>query len=186
MTSILQSDRITDLGFEEPRPRPKEHYEKTVFVIDDDEIIVGLITEILRVSGFTSIHGFTKSTEALELLKYVSPDLIVTDIHMPDLSGTFFAKLVKESPQLNTVPLLAMTGDNSGETLGSAICNGIFDVVYKPIDGNLLVSKIIDILDWVEHSEDSLAEVAKQKSNSARQSECNLYELFGRDKTRTK
>jgi PleD family two-component response regulator len=158
--------------------------DKTVFIVDDDEIIIGLTTQILQVSGFTRIHGFTKSTEVFEILKFISPDLILTDIHMPELSGTFLAKLVSELPAHKKAPLLAITADASKETETLARRNGIFDIILKPIEGKQLLEKVVQTLEWAEAQQNNLDMPKHAKARTSKQHENNLYNVFGRSARR--
>lgn len=156
---------------------------KKIFVIDDDEIMIELVTKLLEVAGFSDIHGFVQSTEALELLRFVCPDLIITDIHMPELDGTFFAKMVTEFPHINSVPMLAMTADDSPETREKAKRNGISDVVLKPIEGKALIEKVLSVIKLNEIGQDLEASQDRQFSLEAKpvsKQEGELYKAFGR------
>ncbi len=154
--------------------------DKKVVLIDDDEVMIEIVTHLLNEAGFSRIHSFMKSTEALEELRYLKPDVIITDIHMPHLSGTFLAKLVSDFPQLNAVPLLAMTADDSHETRDLAQKNGFFDIVYKPINAGTLLAKVCTAIAIGDHSKRVRAELRTSAAADTSVQEGVVFDLFRR------
>jgi len=80
---------------------------KTVYVVEDD---VGVLALLERVLGtFYSLRVFESGREALNALRTTPPDVLVTDLHMPDLSGEELRWAVG---RLETRPrLVVMSGD---------------------------------------------------------------------------
>lgn len=67
-----------------------------IFVVDDEEVIAATIAAILRLKGYEAIH-FTQSPEALETCRSVAPDLLISDVWMPQLSGPALALQIQAS-----------------------------------------------------------------------------------------
>lgn len=117
-----------------------------IFLIDDEEIVVKLFTLYLQRNGFTNVFGFTDSTEALDTLRFVTPDIILTDIHMPEVSGSFLTKLIRSFEHLSNVPIVAVTADIREETRDSILRKGANDIMYKPVEESEMMQRIARLL----------------------------------------
>ncbi len=65
-----------------------------IFVVDDAPLVASSIADILRMSGFSAV-SFTDPVEALTAASAESPDLLVSDIYMPEFSGIELASRLK-------------------------------------------------------------------------------------------
>ncbi|XLS28823.1 ATP-binding protein [Flavobacteriaceae bacterium M23B6Z8] len=85
--------------------------ELGAIVIDDDETLLALTTEILEQNGM-KVHAFTSGKDALEQLKYISYDFIITDIQLPLMNGFYFAEKLQSDNSLNyqKQPIIAVSG----------------------------------------------------------------------------
>jgi CheY-like chemotaxis protein len=114
---------------------------KLVFVVDDEEIIASTLATILNSSGFEAA-SFTAPLEALQVARFRIPDLLISDVLMPVLSGIELALKIKEicpdckillfSGQAATTDLL-MTHHADGQA---------FEVLQKPIHPSVLLKKV--------------------------------------------
>jgi len=82
-------------------------------VVDDSMLIRHTVCRFLEERGFTA-ESATNGQEALEALKRVRPDIIITDIQMPTMSGTEFITAIKSDPGLATIPIVIVAGKQSG------------------------------------------------------------------------
>ena len=82
-------------------------------VVDDSMLIRHTVCRFLEERGF-SVECATNGLEALEALKRIQPDLIVTDIQMPKMSGTELITALKENPATATIPVVIVAGRQSG------------------------------------------------------------------------
>ena len=84
-----------------------ESTKKKVLVVDDDEVIRDLIISFLSFSGY-EVSGAKNGKEGLDMVVEQPPDLIISDIHMPQMNGFQLLKEVKEiNPKL---PVIFITG----------------------------------------------------------------------------
>jgi CheY-like chemotaxis protein len=74
-------------------------------------------------------------------------DLIITDIHMPGMSGMeLISRLRKQSGNINvTTPIVACTADVTSETLQEITDSGINDIVMKPVSEKVLIEKVVHL-----------------------------------------
>jgi CheY-like chemotaxis protein len=115
--------------------------EPRVFVVDDEPVIATTLGMILQIKGFEA-HAFDLPLEALQVARELPPDLLITDVVMPLLSGIELAiqmrafcpncKVLLFSGQAATVDLLARASASGHH----------FDVLTKPVHPADLLKKI--------------------------------------------
>lgn len=108
--------------------------ESEIVIIDDEPLILELYEHYLSTSGFKNIRVFSSSVDAIESLKWDTPDLVFTDINMPGVNGNFLVRLIRRYPRFALVPVIAITSDTSDETRDYLMEHGASAVVHKPID----------------------------------------------------
>jgi CheY-like chemotaxis protein len=82
---------------------------KWILVADDDDSIRELWTELLTRAGYRVLTAHN-GREALDLVRAVVPDLIILDLHMPEMNGAAFLKVLKGSPVFERIPVLIVSG----------------------------------------------------------------------------
>ena len=111
-----------------------------VLVVDDEEAIASSLALILRLHGGFRTKSFNHPREALEAARLEAPDLLISDVMMPDLSGIDLAILVQEiCPHCK---VLLFSGQPATVRLvESARANGHdFELLLKPVNpGDLLI-----------------------------------------------
>jgi len=88
------------------------------------------VSRFLEERGYT-VESATNGVEALEVLSRMRPDLIVTDIQMPKMSGSELISAVKTQPELAAVPIIIVAGRASGFDESEKRANF---TIYKDID----------------------------------------------------
>jgi DNA-binding NtrC family response regulator len=124
---------------------PESRQQPYVFVVDDEEVIASTLTMILRLQGGFRARAFSKPLEALEAARLESPDLLISDVVMPLLSGIELAIKVKElCPDCK---ILLFSGQAStAHLLEAAQANGYnFDLLLKPVHPADLLIRIRDL-----------------------------------------
>ena len=127
----------------------KISYEKgdeQILLIDDEETIIMMETEMLERLGYT-VTSYTNSLEALgEFTKnYSKYDLVISDISMPDLTGIKLAAHMSEIK--SDIPILLCTGFNESMDDANIKKNGIKGILTKPVIMRVLSREIRKILD---------------------------------------
>jgi CheY-like chemotaxis protein len=82
-------------------------------VVDDSMLIRHTVCRFLEERGF-AVESATNGQEALDVLKRVQPDIIITDMQMPKMSGTELITAVKNNPALASIPIVIVAGKQSG------------------------------------------------------------------------
>src|SRR5262249_38388958 len=91
---------------------------KTVMIVEDNELNMKLFHDLLEAHGYSTV-GTRSGTEALDLAREHHPDLILMDIQLPEVSGLEVTKWLKGDPDLQGIPVVAVTafamkGDEEG------------------------------------------------------------------------
>lgn len=114
---------------------------KRVLVVEDNELNLKLFCDLLRAHGHETMP-VRDGRDALEQAKGFRPDLVITDIHLPHLSGLDLIIALKADPELASVPIMAVTayaGKGDEERIREA---GAQAYVSKPI----AVMKFIEVV----------------------------------------
>lgn len=113
--------------------------EKSILIVDDDKIILSVLTKFLRKAGYQTDVAET-SRDALEKVKNGSYDVALIDIKLPDMEGTDLLPLINRiSPQMIKI---MMTGFASTENRYKAMSRGADAYLVKPIQPQQLLSEI--------------------------------------------
>jgi len=129
---------------------------KRIVLVDDDAKVRQLIEYRLRPPEF-EFFGFTDGRDALMKLHDIKPDLIVSDIMMPDMDGRLFFQVVKRSAILKDVPFLFVTAVRADAAVMAALDAGADAFLVKPFPVSQLVAKIRNTLGMREVSDDASA-----------------------------
>jgi CheY-like chemotaxis protein len=84
-----------------------------VLVVDDSMLIRHTVCRFLEQRGFC-VEAATNGQDAVETLKRVVPDLIITDMQMPKMSGSELITILKSLPETASIPVVILAGKQSG------------------------------------------------------------------------
>ncbi|CAM4133045.1 hybrid sensor histidine kinase/response regulator [Pseudoalteromonas byunsanensis] len=104
-----------------------------VLIIDDNASSLSLHSTILQGQGFETIE-FDKPLDVFECLDEIKPDVIILDFHMPDIMGPEMATLLREQPELISVPIVFLSADSDYSSQLYALKTGADDFLKKPVD----------------------------------------------------
>jgi len=114
--------------------------KRRVLIVDDEEDILTLLKKILSRKCRCDISLATSGFKALEIVKSWHPDVVLTDIKMPDLNGL---DLLKKITALDaTITTVIMTGYGTIEMAVQALKDGAYDFHEKPFDNEKIIGSI--------------------------------------------
>lgn len=117
-----------------------------ILLVDDDTDIQLLGKALLGRAGH-EVKVCSLVTEAIEVLPSQSFDLIISDASMPQFSGFDFLLTLKRDERYAKIPVIMMTGKKDRVDIERAIQMGVQDYIIKPVNPELLISKVQTILD---------------------------------------
>ena len=120
---------------------------KKILIVDDEKITLRMTQHILA-SQYETIC-VTSGLDAIEAYKHERPDMILTDLHMPQMSGFELQNTLQEQ-YAEHIPVMFMTADDSDEAEGKGFEAGAVDFIRKPFRADILLKRVENILKNVE------------------------------------
>ena len=115
---------------------------ENVLVVEDEANILKLVSVNLLCRGY-HVTEAKNGTEALNLLRYKLPSLMVLDIKLPDFTGWELLKQIKYDPKIKAeVPVLIMTASITDAYVDLAAFPSVIAVLIKPFSSVKLVSAV--------------------------------------------
>ena len=118
---------------------------KDLLLVDDTELFLAMEKSFLERREFI-LHTAKSGMEALETARSIEPDLILLDLHMPDLSGDQVCSRLREDPRFKSTPIVIATSEKNRPTLNKCIEAGCDTILPKPFNKEMLVRTILEVL----------------------------------------
>ena len=128
----------------EPEIKIAPSRNPVIFVVDDSKTIQIKLARLVKSHGYEVRSAFD-GLQALALFDAEMPDLLITDIEMPNLDGKELIKKLYENDVTYQIPVLAISGHNNLDEILSDFKN-VHGTFLKPWDESLLVGKIKDLV----------------------------------------
>lgn len=113
---------------------------RRILVVEDDPTVRRSLVEALSEEGF-QVAAATTGEEALPLLSREDPDLVLSDVRMPGMSGLELLRLVRQ--RAPSVDVVLTTAYDDMPTVAEAMKEGAFDFLVKPLE----ITRLMDVLD---------------------------------------
>ena len=118
----------------------------TILVVDDDPVILQLRQVNFEMEGFTVITA-ADGREGVERTRADRPDVVVSDVMMPRMSGLELVAELKGDPATASIPVLLLTAKAQQADVSSGLEQGADDYVTKPFEPLDLVDRVNRLLD---------------------------------------
>jgi DNA-binding response OmpR family regulator len=120
--------------------------DSTVLVVDDDPVILKLLEVNFEMEGFSVLvaHG---GAEGIEVARNERPDVIVSDIMMPKVSGLELVLALKGDPDTRHIPIILLSAKAQNADVRSGLDAGADDYVTKPFEPLDLVDRVNGLLE---------------------------------------
>lgn len=105
-----------------------------VLLVDDSETMRAMIKRVIKLSGFETenIYEAANGQQALEVLDDHWVDLVLTDIHMPEMDGLELLRRLSVDPVLSKLPVIVVTSEGSEQPIREALTLGAKACIRKP------------------------------------------------------
>jgi CheY-like chemotaxis protein len=117
---------------------------RRVLVVDDVPATVEILCALLERLGQT-VYSAQNATSALELAKHEKPELVISDIAMPDVDGLELARRLRQEPALKDVVLVALTGFGQPEDRERTKAAGYSHHIVKPVSLDTLEGLLLSL-----------------------------------------
>ena len=117
-----------------------------VLVVDDNPDFLEFMKELLGTSY--QVMTAEDGKRALAQIDLVRPDIILSDVMMPEMDGNELCRAVKNNPSTNRIPFVMLTARMAQEQKISGLENGADDYITKPFNLDLLNLRIANLIKW--------------------------------------
>ena len=122
-----------------------EEKKYKVVLVEDDENIAKLFTYNLKKAGYDCVHGFN-GQEGFDLVKSFMPDLIISDIMMPEVDGFQFRRMLMGEPELKSIPFIFLTAKGGEDDVLQGYDLDIQEYILKTVSPKIVLAKLSAII----------------------------------------
>lgn len=112
-----------------------------ILIVDDKESNVEMLMAVLGDEGYR-VHGLSNSLEVSDIVRELSPDLILLDIMMPEKDGLTVCSELKRSPEHQDIPVIFLTARDQTEDVVRGFEHGASDYLTKPVNTAELLARV--------------------------------------------
>ena len=127
---------------------PEELSGERILVLDDESLNTNALSRILRQAGFEHVETVNDPRAALRMIRSRVPDLLISDIRMPHITGIELLHLLNdEIHQEISLPVMMITGDRDASLERRCLEAGARDFVHKPFRASEILLRIKNLLE---------------------------------------
>lgn len=112
-----------------------------ILLVEDELKLRETISEYLKIENY-EVTSAENGQEAIDIIDYWIPDLIICDIMMPVMDGFMFHEILLENKTLNAIPFIFLTAKNSSDIQKKCLLDGADDFISKPFKFDDLIETI--------------------------------------------
>lgn len=113
----------------------------TILIVDDDPNILQMLEHIMEEEGYTVLKA-RSGLDALKIAQQEVPDLCILDIGMPHMDGVMLCRTLRTIQDLDDVPIIFLTANNTPYTVADALEAGGDDYIRKPFSIRELAARV--------------------------------------------
>lgn len=135
----------------------------TILIVDDSELNRELLASIL--SNEFNIIEASGGNECIEALKEYGTQIsvVLLDIMMPDVDGFDVLKYMADEHLIEDIPVITITGDESGETIQKAYEMGVSDFIGRPFDTKIVYLRVRNTINLYEKQRRLMSTISMKK-----------------------
>ncbi len=161
---FLLKEELDDGSEKQTEIEVQDEIHEQILVVDDDSLNLMVAQKLL---GDTYRIACVKSgAEALEYLKKATPNLILLDLHMPEMDGFEVMKRIMQDERKKEIPVVFLTADNDREAEIEGFRLGAQDFIKKPFVADIMLERINRILE-LDHLRKNLSDEVKKQTLKA-------------------
>lgn len=116
----------------------------TLLLVEDNEELLEMLSDMFGV--FYEVHTARNGREGLAAVEQIQPDIIVSDVMMPEMSGKEMCHRLKNSVEFSHIPIVLLTAQNSVEYIVEGYMFGADDYVTKPFNVKILLARCSNLI----------------------------------------
>ncbi len=147
---VVDSNEAEDIGNYQLKPEGpttnSDGQKESILVVDDNADIRNYLQTLLADDGY-EISAAGDGKEALDQIEKIMPDLIVSDVMMPEVDGLELCRQIKSDLRTSHIPVILLTARSSTVHEVSGLKHGADDYIRKPFDASVVKTRISSLLD---------------------------------------
>lgn len=116
-----------------------------ILIVDDNPHVLKLLSISLQKAGY-EVQTAENGDQGIELVNKFKPDLVISDVMMPQTDGIEFCWMVRENSEIPMVPFIFLTSLNDQDMEIRGFRAGADEYLIKPVDRNVLLEKVETLL----------------------------------------
>jgi len=116
-----------------------------ILIVEDSKTQEMILRNILEKNGFR-VTAASDGRQAIEILQNLKPQMVISDIVMPDLNGFELSRYIKSSDRLRDIPVVLLTSLSDSQDIIQALSAGADYFLTKPYDETRLIQRIRSFL----------------------------------------
>src|SRR5690606_20152205 len=137
--------------------------QKTILYIEDDPASRSLVERALRYGGYRVLIA-ARGLDGIDIARRDAPDLILTDINLPDMTGSEVTTTLRGDPRFRKTPIVALTAQALDEQRGMTFAAGITGYLTKPVNVEALLEHVARFLEGQQEKLEPEARSEDRKS----------------------
>jgi putative two-component system response regulator len=144
--------------------------QRRIVIVDDEELNILVVGEYLKSAGYHELAHTTDPFRAIGLIAKERPDLVLLDIHMPQLNGIQVLRQIRAEDSMQHVPVVILTSESSDKLKMDALHAGANDFLQKPVHSGELLARVRNILlakahqDQLQNQSERLEALVRQRT----------------------
>ncbi len=134
-----------------------------ILIIDDDAFQLKLLDRILTSAGY-AVRAFSGPREALDFAVNDIPDMVLSDLIMPEMDGFEVVTRLKADPRTQSIPIILITAFNDRRSEEKGLALGAVDYILKPLVPPTVMARVRAHLELKQHR-DSLEQSVRQRTD---------------------
>lgn len=117
-----------------------------ILIVDDEPVNLAVLARLVQMRfNDITVRGARNGLEALAAMRHTKPDLIMTDLRMPVMSGAEMIDILKQNDALKDIPILVFSGIQDKNTVVRLMKAGVEGYLLKPINAAITIQRIEEI-----------------------------------------
>lgn len=112
-----------------------------ILVVDDVKMSLEIEKAFLKDTGCELVSALN-GREGLETARKERPDLVLTDLHMPEMDGAELCQAIKDDPSMSSMPVIILTSDSNPENLENCHNAGCDGILKKPFQKGEIIEAV--------------------------------------------
>ena len=145
LPTLKDEDRVRT-SFDELTIEPAQYQQRTVHYVEDNETNIEVMRGVLAQRPQVRMDVSVTGLDGLAAIRNRRPDLILLDMHLPDISGMELLRHIKTDLATSTIPVVIVSADALESQITAAIACGAMRYLTKPVNVNELLAVVDQVL----------------------------------------